>query len=67
MTDTLKLKGKIIEKGFTITSLAKHLGISKPTFSQKVNNKIRFSQDNIKDISKALELTSEEITTIFLS
>ena len=40
MTDTNKLKAKIIEKGFTITSLAKELNLSKTTLSQKTNNKV---------------------------
>lgn len=67
MTDTNKLKGKIIEKGFTITSLAKCLNTSKSTLSQKINNKIKFSQTDIKRISSKLELTGEEIKDIFLN
>ena len=67
MTNTNKLKAKIIEKGYTITSLAKTLKISKPTLSQKINNKIKFSQDNIREISKKLELQPEEIIDIFLT
>ena len=66
MTDTNKLKAKIVEKGYTITSLAKSLKTSKPTLSQKINNKIRFSQDNIREISKKLELNAIEIRDIFL-
>ena len=67
MTNTNKLKAKIIEKGYTITSLAKTLKTSKPTLSQKINNKIKFSQDNIREISKKLELQPEEIIDIFLT
>lgn len=67
MTDTNKLKAKIIENGFTITSLAKVLNTSKPTLSQKINNKIRFSQTDIKKISEKLQLTGQEIKDIFLN
>lgn len=67
MTDTNKLKAKIIEKGFNITSLAKELNTSKSTLSQKINNKIKFSQKDIREISKILNLTGEEIMIIFLN
>ncbi len=67
MTNSLKLKGKIIENGFTITSFSKELNMSKPTLSQKINNKIKFSQENIRQISKKLNLTGEEIKEIFLN
>lgn len=67
MTDSNKLKAKIIEKGFTITSFAKKLGISKTTLSQKINNKIKFSQMDIRKISDSLELTVQEIKDIFLN
>lgn len=67
MTDTNKLKAKIIEKGFTITSLAKELNLSKTTLSQKTNNKVKFSQVDIRKISEKLELTGEEIKDIFLN
>lgn len=67
MTDTIKLKGKIVGNGFTITSLAKELHMSKPTLSQKINNKIKFSQENIREISKKLNLSGDEIREIFLN
>lgn len=67
MTDTNKLKAKIVENGFTITSLAKALNTSKTTLSQKTNNKIRFSQTDIKKISEKLQLTGQEIKDIFLN
>lgn len=67
MTDTNKLKAKIIENGFTITSFAKEINTSKTTLSQKINNKIRFSQVDIRKISEKLKLTSEEIKDIFLN
>lgn len=67
MTDTNKLKAKIIEKGFTISSFAKRLKTSKPTLSQKINNKIKFSQFDIKKISEELQLSGDEIKEIFLS
>lgn len=67
MTDTNKLKAKIIEKGFTITSLAKELKTSKTTLSQKINNKIKFSQLDMRKITEKLDLTGEDVKEIFLN
>lgn len=67
MTDTNKLKAKIVEKGYTITSLAKELKISKTTLSQKINNKIKFSQTDMRKITKKLDLTGNDVKEIFLN
>lgn len=67
MTNTNKLKAKIIEHDFTIMSLAKELGISKTSLSQKINNKVRFSQSNIKDITRLLNLNGSDLIDIFLN
>lgn len=67
MTNTNKLKAKMIEYGFTIMSLAKELGISKTSLSQKVNNKVRFSQQNIRDITRLLNLNGSDVIDIFLN
>lgn len=67
MTNVNKLKSKIIERGFTVTSLAEKLDISKTTLSQKINGKIKFSADDIKNIDNILGFTSNEIREIFLN
>ncbi len=67
MTDKNKLKSKIAGKGFTIKFLAQMLDASEATLSQKINNKVKFSTEDIKDISKILELTADEIRDIFLN
>lgn len=66
-TDTRKIKAKIIEEGFTITSFAKAIQMSAATLSQKINNKIKFSQKDIKIISEHLDLTPAEIKEFFLN
>lgn len=67
MTNTNKLKAKIVEHNFTIMSLAKEIGISKTSLSQKINNKVRFSQSNIKDITRLLDLNGADVIDIFLN
>jgi transcriptional regulator with XRE-family HTH domain len=67
MTNSNKLKAKIAEAGLTMAELAKNIRMSSATFSQKVNGKVRFSQEDIRKIDKELNLTPEEIKDIFLS
>lgn len=67
MTNSNKLKAKIAEAGLTMTELAKRLKMSSATFSQKVNGKIKFSQEDIRNIDKELNLKPEEIREIFLN
>ncbi len=65
MTKTNLLRAKIAEKGYTITTFAEKLGKNKSTISPKVNNKTKFSQDEIKDIKIVLDLTDRETIEIF--
>ena len=65
MTNSNKLKAKIAEVGLTMAELAKNIKMSSATFSQKVNGKVRFSQEDIRKIDKELNLTPEEIKDIF--
>lgn len=67
MTNSVLLKSKIILKGYTLNSLAKELNKSKATLSQKINGKTKFSQLDIRNISRILELSADEIKEIFLN
>lgn len=66
MTNSNKLKGRIIAEGYTLETFAKELGICKSTLSLKINNKVKFLPDDIKKSSEILHLTSDEIKEIFL-
>lgn len=67
MTNTLKLKAVILEKGFTQGQIAEMLGMTIATFNYKVNNKSEFKASEIKKLGEILHLTAEEVNTIFLS
>nr|DAY68513.1 MAG TPA: Protein of unknown function (DUF739) [Caudoviricetes sp.] len=43
------------------------LGISRTTFNDKINGKKKFYIDEIKELSKKLNLTDEEKINIFLN
>ena len=40
MTNSNKLKGRIISEGYTLETFAKELDLSKSTLSLKINNKV---------------------------
>lgn len=67
MTNTIKLKEKIAQEGYTIEKLSKELKIRKNTLIDKINNKLEFSQKNIIEIKELLKLTDQETIDIFLS
>lgn len=62
-----KLKGKIVEAGYSQRSLAKELGMSKNTLNSKVNGKIPFNTLEIERICEKLGIRDgTEKAAIFL-
>ena len=65
--DYSKLEGRIKERGFSQTSLAKHIKIAVSTLSVKLNNKYCFTMKEIDLICKALDIPKEEIGVYFFA
>lgn len=66
MTNTLKLRALLIENNLTNEEVAKKLGISKQSFSMKINNKREFKASEINKLSTFLNLSnSADIVSIF--
>ena len=65
MTNTMKLKGAIAENGLSIARLSKKIDVSTGALSAKVNGKRTFTQEEIKKITAALQLTPEQRDMIF--
>jgi transcriptional regulator with XRE-family HTH domain len=66
MTDTLKLKQLLLEKGITIRELAVLAGIKVQTLSNKINNVTEFTQSELLAIQNALSLSNKQMHEIFL-
>lgn len=68
MVDTLKLKGKIIEKGLTIELLAEKMGIDKSTLYRRLSeNGDPISIKEADLMAKELTLSRDEAVSIFFS
>lgn len=68
MVDTNKLKGRMVEMGFTQRTLAHRIGINKNTLNAKLNGKSNFDTGEIILICDALGIQSpEEKCAIFLN
>ena len=66
MTDTLKLKQLLLEKGITIRELAVLASIKVQTLSNKINNVTEFTQSELLAIQNALNLSNKQMREIFL-
>lgn len=65
--DYSKLKGRIIEKYGSQSAFVSEYGVSENTFSKKMNNKVRFTSDDIIKISKMLEIKKEDVGAYFFT
>lgn len=62
-----KLRGRIVEKYGSLSKFARKLGVSDNTFSKKMNNKVRFTPDDIIAITALLEISNDEIGAYFFT
>lgn len=65
--DYSKLNGRIIEKCGTQAKFADLMGLSNRTISLKLNNKIKFKQDEIQKAIVILQLDSTDISEYFFN
>jgi len=65
--DYSKLRGRIIEKYGSQTEFTKAFGVSQNVFSKKMQNKVRFTSDDIMKIIKMLDIAVDEIGLYFFT
>lgn len=61
----LKLRGKMVEKGMNVGSLASAMNIDRATLYRKLNDSEKFTVGEVAKINDVLELTKEEAYDIF--
>ena len=65
--DIPKVKGKMAERGYSVTSLAKELGISRNTLSNYLEEPQKIPYCIISTMANLLCETSEEAISIFFA
>lgn len=63
--DILKLKGKMVEKGFNVERLAKHMGVDRSSLYRKLADSKKLTIGDALKIKDALGLTNDEARIIF--
>lgn len=66
MIDTLKLKGRITEKGYNYQTLAPLIGCTAYTLGQKIANFKPATLEEVIKLAEILEITSAEFCVFFL-
>lgn len=59
------LKGKIVEKGLNVDSVASEIGIDRSSLYRKLNNGEKITIGEARRIKDVLNLTEDEATAIF--
>lgn len=62
-----KLKGKIVENGMKIETLAERIGIDRSSMYRKLNNFEKITIGEASKIKAVLNLSDEDATDIFLA
>lgn len=62
-----KLKGKIVEKGINVETLADMIGVERSTLYRKLNNFEKITIGDAAKIKVALGMSDEDATDIFLT
>ena len=65
--DFSKLRGRIIEKFGSQAEFSKVLGVSENVLSKKMQNKVRFTSDDVTTISELLGIQQNEIGVYFFT
>lgn len=67
MTNTSKLKGRMAEKGFTLTELSETMHLSRPCLRKKINGDVDFKVSEIERLCDALEIKRGEVAGYFFA
>lgn len=63
--NVLKLRGKMVEQGFNVETLASEIGVDRSTLYRKLNEGEKITIGDAQKIKIALGLTNDEARDIF--
>lgn len=67
MTNSSKLKGRIAEKGFTLSSLSEAVHISRPCLRKRIEGVADFRASEIQNMCTVLEIPQNEMCNYFFT
>ena len=67
MTNTSKLKGRITEKGYNLTSFSEAVHISRPCLRKRINGLADFKASEIEKICEVLEISRSDMCSYFFT
>lgn len=67
MTNTNKLRAKIVENGYTLYAFADEIGISRQSLSNKIHGKHNFSASEIVKCCETLKIARSEVGDYFFA
>lgn len=65
--DYNKLRGRIVEKYGSQSNFSEKFEVSENTMSLKLNNKVRFTSDDIVKASRMLDIPPDEVGVYFFT
>lgn len=67
MIDKNKLKGRIVEKGFSLGQFSERLGMASNTLRRKLNSEKPFTTDEVEKVMKLLDISRSDIVDYFFA
>ena len=67
MTNSNKIKGRIVEMGYTLSNFSDALNISRPCLRKKINGQSDFKVSEIEKICELLKISRSEIGNYFFT
>lgn len=67
MTNTNKLKGRMTEMGYNLSSFADAVEISRPALRRKINGQVDFKVSEIEKICRLLGIPQTEMCSYFFA
>lgn len=67
MFNKLKFKNYITDRGKTLSDVANHIGVNISTLNRKMNGNSDFYRHEMQSIAAYLDLTKEDVNSIFFS
>lgn len=67
MFDKIRFRQKLLGEGHTLESISKEIGINPATLHRKMTGESDFTRKEIQKITKILNLSSNEMNSIFFA